>query len=366
MKQISSEMIEFLRKQYPKGSRVTLERMCADPRPLSPGSAGTLHHIDDAGTFHVTWDNGRRLGVIPCKDEFFIRPPEPQLLKLYMPLTVTYEAPGEDDDMEYDEYTMSDGRAAAHIDLIRTAILEERGHHASAAYSSRGMMAYYDRFDDVDQKVLSYEFAAEVRDGRLWGVAECRVQGELTPDELKLLKADIEAQAADGFGESFSQREIETSDGLCLHVNLWTNDPAWGVFTEQELYQPEWFKDLPAGCYSTLPSTGELIVINRGEAGYFNTMLSKPDPDENRRNADAWNAAGGVTKAQEAAMLAGSMVGWHVPAANPRNYDEAGLPIKQGRGEARKESLADQIAAAGEKASAPNSSHPTEKSAPDR
>jgi hypothetical protein len=42
--------------------------------------------------------------------------------------------------------------------------------------------------------------------------------------------------------------------------------------------------------------------------------------------ANDMNEMMGVTKAQEAAMLAGSMFGWSVPAANPRNYDEKAIP----------------------------------------
>ena len=46
----------------------------------------------------------------------------------------------------------------------------------------------------------------------------------------------------------------------------------------------------------------------------------------------------GTTVLPEAAMLAGSMLGWQTPAADPRNYDEQGQPIKprqKDRGEAR-------------------------------
>ena len=44
---------------------------------------------------------------------------------------------------------------------------------------------------------------------------------------------------------------------------------------------------------------------------------------------DTSNKRMGVTKAQEAAMLAGSLFGWDTPAARPKNYDENGKAIKQ-------------------------------------
>jgi len=44
--------------------------------------------------------------------------------------------------------------------------------------------------------------------------------------------------------------------------------------------------------------------------------------------AEMLNDAMGVTKAQAAAMAAGSMFGWDAPAADPANYDEKGTPLR--------------------------------------
>ena len=96
---------------------------------------------------------------------------------------------------------------------------------------------------------------------------------------------------------------------------------------------------LPVQCFSVLPSSGELILLTRGEKGYSPCYdFSTPDAQQNREFADDRNVKNGVTKAQEAAMFAGSMFGWQTPAADPRNYDEQGQPIKprqKDRGEAR-------------------------------
>jgi len=85
--------------------------------------------------------------------------------------------------------------------------------------------------------------------------------------------------------------------------------------------------DLPDVCYSVLPSTGELISISRYEKGYSRCDGSKPNPEENRFFADTSNKIFGITRAQEEAMLAGSMFGWDVPAAKPWKYDKDGKPL---------------------------------------
>ena len=66
--------LEQLAKQYkalyPKGTRIELQMMGSDPRPIEPGTRGTVDHVDDLGTIHCTFDNGRRLGIIPEEDSF--------------------------------------------------------------------------------------------------------------------------------------------------------------------------------------------------------------------------------------------------------------------------------------------------------
>ncbi len=95
--------------------------------------------------------------------------------------------------------------------------------------------------------------------------------------------------------------------------------------------------ELPEICFSVLASSYGLIKIRRGGKGYYPCYdKNADDPKSNREFADDRNVKLGVSKAQEQAMLAGSMFGWHVPAANPKNYDSNGKPIKQpDRGEAR-------------------------------
>ena len=65
----SEAEVKRIRERYPAGARVVVYYM-EDPRALPPGMAGTIDHVDDAGTIHVNWDNGRRLGLIVGEDSF--------------------------------------------------------------------------------------------------------------------------------------------------------------------------------------------------------------------------------------------------------------------------------------------------------
>ncbi len=52
------------------GDRIKLV-YCSDPyTQLVSGDKGTVTDIDDAGTVHVEWDSGSRLGLVPGEDRW--------------------------------------------------------------------------------------------------------------------------------------------------------------------------------------------------------------------------------------------------------------------------------------------------------
>lgn len=63
--------IEEHKERYPRGTRVRLISMDDTQAPPS-GTEGTVAHVDDIGTIHVSWDNGSSLGLVPGTDLFNI------------------------------------------------------------------------------------------------------------------------------------------------------------------------------------------------------------------------------------------------------------------------------------------------------
>lgn len=84
-------------------------------------------------------------------------------------------------------------------------------------------------------------------------------------------------------------------------------------------------KGLPDVCYGYMPSDPDQVtILKRGEIGYWPTEY-KGGQDK----AMELNKEMGVTKAQMSAMMAGSIFGFHVKAADPKLYGEDGetLPL---------------------------------------
>ena len=94
---------------------------------------------------------------------------------------------------------------------------------------------------------------------------------------------------------------------------------------------------LPEKCFVYVESTDEIGVVVRGEEGYRPTDV-KPDKGVSKqKGVEYLNEAMGLSKAQAAAMSAGSLFGWDTKTADPANYNEEGVLQKKqrDRGDAR-------------------------------
>lgn len=67
---IDNNLVKRMKEAYPPGTRIELDFMGDDPRPIAPGTKGTVRIVDDIGTVHCNFDNGRSLGLVPGEDAF--------------------------------------------------------------------------------------------------------------------------------------------------------------------------------------------------------------------------------------------------------------------------------------------------------
>lgn len=74
---------------------------------------------------------------------------------------------------------------------------------------------------------------------------------------------------------------------------------------------------LPEKCFVKNLTTGDTVVVIRGEMGH------RPHFDKNL-DVNAGNQVLGVTKQQAGAMYMGSLCGFHAPAADIDRFDENG------------------------------------------
>ena len=226
------KMVKFMQAQYPPGTRIRLGSMSDPYAPVPSGTEGVVELVDDAGQLHMKWDNGRTLAIVPGEDSFTVLPPKLETLKLYMPLTADFYEPNEYGDLDENGVTLEGEELRGYESQIAAALKKYR----MPEEADRGLMYWYDKNDGLNRKVYAVVFTVETRDQELWGVAECRVAGKLTGAELESLKAYLEGQAADGWGEGFEQREIRVGGKSELYVHLWNSD-AWSIQTEQEQFE---------------------------------------------------------------------------------------------------------------------------------
>ena len=86
---------------------------------------------------------------------------------------------------------------------------------------------------------------------------------------------------------------------------------------------------LPDLCYAVHNETGKIIVIKKGESGYFDPDFPYKNKWESKTIADEYNEKLGVSKQAASAMYWGSLYGFETPGADPASYDHNGDLLKK-------------------------------------
>ena len=157
-------------------------------------------------------------------------------LKLYSPLSaeLVEDAPARDwiDEPEPPDSQILDGEDLT-APVFHTAILNGIEAEQAPEEAKRGLMLYYHGPESVNEKVVSLFPTVEEMDGKLYGVAVCRVREHLAPDELAELKEFCAGQYADGWGEGYEQRPRKTEYGD-LYVSFWQGEDYF-ILTKEEM-----------------------------------------------------------------------------------------------------------------------------------
>ena len=73
----TKEQVEQIRREYPVGTEIILQRMDDPYADIPPGTKGRVVYIDDLGQIGMSWQNGSSLSLIPGVDRFSkTAPPE--------------------------------------------------------------------------------------------------------------------------------------------------------------------------------------------------------------------------------------------------------------------------------------------------
>ena len=142
-------------------------------------------------------------------------------LNFYCPLRVQTE---EDDG--WNLYDTDPRILIPYGDEIRAALQKEtRGEDMAKYY--HGVAA---------DKLTSAQWDVAYAGDDLYGVIHTQFTEPLTEVEQADLSEWVTSQNADGFGEGFEQRPLETEDGN-LYVSFWSSDDGYFLFNDDEFEQ---------------------------------------------------------------------------------------------------------------------------------
>ncbi len=122
------------------------------------------------------------------------------------------------------------------------------------AHDDTDLAEYADSYhgNSYYKKLHEVRISAEWYNGRIYGVAKCKVDDDWTEQDTAELKEYLTGQYADGIGESLEQREVarwteyeeeydeyenepyETETTFCAYISFWQSE-GYRIMTEQEL-----------------------------------------------------------------------------------------------------------------------------------
>ena len=120
------KMVNFIKEQYPPGTRIRLNAMDDPYAPILPGTEGEVDFVDDEGQIFMKWNNGRTLPLIPGEDSFTVLPPTLTILKLYMPLTADLYEWNEYGDLDDSSTLLEGSELRGYQDQITAALVKNR------------------------------------------------------------------------------------------------------------------------------------------------------------------------------------------------------------------------------------------------
>lgn len=133
-------MVNFIKEQYPPGTRIRLNAMEDPYAPIAPGTEGEVDFVDDEGQIFMKWDNGRTLPLAPGEDSFTVLPPKPTTLKLYMPLTADLYERNKYGDLDGSSTLLEGSELCSYQDQITAALVKTGCRRKPSAASCIGMM----------------------------------------------------------------------------------------------------------------------------------------------------------------------------------------------------------------------------------
>ena len=120
------KMVNFIKEQYPPGTRIRLNSMKDPYHPILPGTEGEVDFVDDEGQIFMKWDNGRTLPLAPGEDSFTVLSPKLTTLKLYMPLTADLYERNEYGDLDDSSTLLEGSELRGYQDQIMAALVKNR------------------------------------------------------------------------------------------------------------------------------------------------------------------------------------------------------------------------------------------------